>query len=314
PYGDIEYEPMPEQPMTGLNTFSGYWLPGDQVAVFARRERASMQVWEADQGYPGDPWYREFHKRDGSSGMPYWRITGGDCDLADKAFYDPERAQERVEAHADHYVGLIVDLLKEYQDATGYDGHIVVPFDTELFGHWWFEGIEWIKQVVKRMAQRPEIHRATAAEALAESPPEFTHALPESTWGAGGHYHVWMNPDVEFMWPIIHRAEARMEELVERVPTPATKLQERALNQAARELLLLEGSDWPFLVTTGQAKAYAIERFNTHVERFETLADAILAGALTEALVAEIEAIDNAFPTLDYRRFANRNERAGIRR
>ena len=115
-----------------------------------------------------------------------------------------------------------------------------------------------------------------------------------------------MNPQVEFMWPIIHRCEQRMEELVRRFPDPTSELQGRALAQAARELLLLEGSDWPFLVTTGQAKAWAIERFNLHVERFETLADMLVANALDEEAVEEIEDEDNLFEGIDYRHFKNR--------
>jgi 1,4-alpha-glucan branching enzyme len=160
------------------------------------------------------------------------------------------------------------------------------------------------------MAKGSGIRRATVGETVESNPPSHAYQLPESTWGAGGHYKVWMNPQVEFMWPIIHRCERRMEALVKRFPEPANETQRRALNQAARELLLLEGSDWPFLVTTGQAKAYAIDRFNEHVERFETLADALLAGAVTEAMIDEIADIDNAFADIDYREFRDRQQTA----
>jgi 1,4-alpha-glucan branching enzyme len=298
-YGKIEYIPMPEKPLSGLTTYHGYWLPENPVAVYARNERAGYQVWSADQGYPGDFWYREFHKKDGNSGMPYWRITGDRCDLVDKDFYNPAMAAQRVEENSDHYVRLIAELLSEYEKAQGEPGLVVVPFDTELFGHWWFEGVSWIKQVIKKMAQQGLVDRLTVGEIHEQMPPEHAYALPESTWGAGGHYHVWLNPDVEFMWPIIHRCEARMEALVEHRPTPVSPLERRALQQAARELLLLEGSDWPFLVTTGQAKVYAIDRFNEHVARFDELADAILSDSVSEELVAGIEAIDNLFPDID---------------
>lgn len=311
PYGAIEYVPMPERELTGLTTFQGYWLPENPVAVYARNETAGMQVWAVD-GYPGDPWYREFHKRDGNSGMQYWRVTGKNWDLAHKDFYNPQMAMQRVHENSDHYVGLIYDLLANYHAESGEEGVVVVPFDTELFGHWWFEGIEWIKQMIRKMAQGSGIRRATVSELLAQKEPELAYQLPESTWGAGGHFHVWMNPEVEFMWPIIHRCEQRMEALVRDIPQPRTDLEKRALAQAARELLLLEGSDWPFLVTTGQAKRYAMDRFNEHVERFDQLADAILAGTLTEKLVASIEDIDNAFGDIDYHVFADRQERASV--
>jgi 1,4-alpha-glucan branching enzyme len=215
-------------------------------------------------------------------------------------------ALQRVAINAEHYVGLLTEMLEAHLEKTGEQGHLVVPFDTELFGHWWFEGIGWIKQVIRLLAQGSGITRSTIGEHLDAHPPQIAVQLPESTWGAGGHYHVWLNPEVEFMWPIIHRSERRMEELARQIPTPANALQERALNQAARELLLLEGSDWPFLVTTGQAKVYAIDRFNTHVERFDALADALLTGTLDEAELESIEAIDNAFEGIDYRVFCDR--------
>ncbi|MEB3328691.1 MAG: 1,4-alpha-glucan branching protein domain-containing protein [Candidatus Sericytochromatia bacterium] len=310
-YGNIEYLEMPERPLSGLDTFHGYWLPEHPVAFYARNERAGWQVWSADMGYPGDPHYREFHKKDGNSGMPYWRITGPRCELEHKWFYHPESAAGRVEEHADHYVALIHDMLKGYHDANGEPGHVIVPFDTELFGHWWFEGIDWIKHVVRKMAGQLAIARVTVGELHEQAPPAHAFQLPESTWGAGGHYHVWLNPQVEWMWPVIHRCERRMEELVRMCAASDDALHQRALRQAAREVLLLEGSDWPFLVTTGQAKTYAIERFNEHVERFDALADALMAGTTTEDLVAGYEAIDNLFPAIDPGLFAARQERVG---
>lgn len=310
-YGNIEFLEMPERPLSGLDTFHGYWLPEHPVAFYARNERAGWQVWSADMGYPGDPWYREFHKRDGNSGMSYWRITGSHCELHDKDFYNPQMALQRIHEHSDHYVSLIHDMLKGYQDANGEPGHVVVPFDTELFGHWWFEGIEWIKQVVRKMAQGSGIRRVTIGELHTDAPPTHAFQLPESSWGAGGHYHVWMNPEVEWMWPIIHRCERRMEELVRMYPEPPSSLIARGLAQAARELLLLEGSDWPFLVTTGQARTYAIDRFNEHVERFDALADGLMTGAVSAETLESCEGIDNLFPDIDYRLFADRQEAAG---
>lgn len=298
-YGAIEYVPMPERPLTGLTTFSGYWLPELPVAYFARNDQAGYQVWSAERGYPGEPAYREFHKRDGHSGMKYWKVTGPQMDLAEKTFYDPSVALDRVHAHADHYVKLLEGMLEAHANANGGEaGLVVVPFDTELFGHWWFEGVAWIKEVVRRMAASHVACR-TVGEIMATSPPELAYQLPESTWGEGGHYHVWLNPKVEFMWPIVHRCERQMELLVDRFADSPDPLVKRALTQAGRELLLLEGSDWPFLVTTGQAKRYAIERFRAHVDRFEALADGLLAGAVDEAVLAEAEDHDNPFPDLD---------------
>ena len=82
---------------------------------------------------------------------------------------------------------------------------------------------------------------------------------------------------------------------------PEDKLMLRALNQLARENLLLQSSDWPFLITTWQAKDYATDRFNEHVDRFSLIADMIEDGNIDEAKLSEIESIDNCFPEIDYR-------------
>ena len=153
----------------------------------------------------------------------------------------------------------------------------------------------------------------TASRIIDEHAPARVLALPESSWGAGGGHFTWLNPDTEWMWPVIHKAERQMEELVAAYPN-AAGIQRDVLNQAARELLLLESSDWPFLVTTGQAKEYAIERFNEHVSRFESLAEFAAAGEnLTDeqrAHLAELHEADNPFAAIDYREFAERQGRA----
>jgi len=104
------------------------------------------------------------------------------------------------------------------------------------------------------------------------------------------------------MWPIIHATEKRIVDIVSKYEkVPEDKLMLRALNQLAREELLLQSSDWPFLITTWQAKDYATDRFREHVERFETIADMIESGSIDEGKLFEIENIDNCFDNIDYR-------------
>ncbi len=142
----------------------------------------------------------------------------------------------------------------------------------------------------------------TAAEYLDKYPPKKAISIPESSWGQGGHYWVWQNSQVEWMWPIIHACEKRICEIAAKYEKqPEDKLLLRALNQLGRENLLLQSSDWPFLVTTWQARDYAKDRFKEHVERFETIADMIDKGIIDEAKLQEIESIDNCFDQIDYR-------------
>ena len=73
------------------------------------------------------------------------------------------------------------------------------------------------------------------------------------------------------------------------------------LNQLAREIMLMQSSDWQFLVTTGQAREYAIQRFSQHLERFDKLADSLDAKTPDIAYAGELYNLDNIFPDIDYR-------------
>jgi 1,4-alpha-glucan branching enzyme len=241
--------------------------------------------------------------------MQYWRISGPRVDLGAKRPYEPHRAEERVGENARHFAWLVSDLLQAYNKETGRFGVISAAYDTELFGHWWFEGVAWLKEVLRELAKSETVTTTTATRIVTEHGPDRVLSLPESSWGSGGNHSTWLNPETQFMWPVIHEAERTMEELVAAYPAAAGD-DLRLLSQITRELLLLESSDWPFLVTTGQAKEYAIERFRDHVARFDQLVAMLRQGApLTgeQALfLSSLEERDNPFPDVDYRVFAAR--------
>jgi 1,4-alpha-glucan branching enzyme len=298
-YGTIEYIPAASRKPTGLDTFEAFWLKEYPVAVMGRHEQAGYQVWSADHGYPGDGNYREFHKKDDKSGLHYWRLTSKNTDLGFKQLYNPEQAMERVHENSDHYVGLVQQILTDHLRSTHSPGLVLASFDTELFGHWWFEGITWIKEVIKKLRQYTAVTMQTASEYLEANPPGKAIELPESSWGAGGHFQVWFNNQTDWMWPIIHDCEKKMQE-TEAHHRDGGALVDRALNQALRELLLLQSSDWPFLITTGQASQYAKERFDGHVDRFKQLTGMISSGQIDEAKLHEFENIDNCFPNISH--------------
>jgi len=289
-------------------TYLPYWVQTPQVAVIGRNNRTSMQVWSADWGYPGDYNYREFHKKDGISGLQYWKVTGANAGLAYKEHYDPSLAAQRVAEHSSHYAHLIEDLITTFYQERGEFGIIAAAYDAELFGHWWFEGVDWLKQVLRHLSQSELVELTTAGEFINKHPPQDVLAIPESSWGMGGGHFTWQNADTDWMWPIIHSAELRMEELVARYPQTDGALKE-VLSQSARELILLQSSDWPFLITTGQAEAYAKSRFLEHVNRFEQLADIAESGRVDEAaltLCRKLGELDKIFPGIDYCSFAKR--------
>jgi 1,4-alpha-glucan branching enzyme len=219
--------------------------------------------------------------------------------------YDPVLAFNQTKHHADHFVSLINDLLRDqFEKSNDPDNLVMVSFDTELYGHWWFEGVSWLKHVIRAMHSSQNVEIETSSGYLQKHPPKQAIELPESTWGQGGHYWVWRNQHTDWMWPIIHSAETRFRHITKELPSAAKgSLEEKVLDQALRELLLLQSSDWPFLVTTFQAKDYAIERFEGHVERFNKLCDMIVNAQLSEEGLAEIVDVDNPFPSIDYRWF-----------
>ncbi len=302
-YRDIQYIPLPNRGNTGLTTHEAYWLKDYPVAVIGRNNRASFQVWSAAHGYPGDGLYREFHRKDANSGMKYWRLTSKDAELGDKMMYDPVLAQNQTKMHADHFVSLVHDLLKEHYNKTQETNLVMVSFDTELYGHWWFEGVTWLKHVIKMLHECEGVAVESAGTYLENNPPQQAIELPESTWGQGGHYWVWHNQHTAWMWPVIHQCEVRMRKLVQKYPNETEPLKVEVLNQCLRELLLLQSSDWPFLVTTFQAKDYAVERFEKHVAFFNELCEMMETGKIDKSKLTASEAVDNPFPNIDYRWF-----------
>ncbi|AAL81517.1 DUF1957 domain-containing protein [Pyrococcus furiosus DSM 3638] len=291
-YGEI----LPEK--TKKSTLRPYFLKNG-IAVFARNRETGIQVWSADIGYPGDFWYREFHKKAEKSGGQYWRVTSKEIDLGGKEPYVPEKAMERVEEHARHFISLVSSLLEEFKKKEGEYGIVVAPYDTELFGHWWFEGVKWLGKVLE-LAEKLGIKTTTISEFLDNfDGKRYEIELPEGSWGMFGTHYTWWNPEVEWTWPIIHLAEDRMVALASKY-LGRDELTDRTLDQLGRELLLIESSDWQFLITTKQAKKYAKKRILEHAHIFHRLANSlevyVKTGEFPEMeLLEEAEDKDNVF-------------------
>ncbi|HZH90869.1 MAG TPA: 1,4-alpha-glucan branching protein domain-containing protein [Pyrinomonadaceae bacterium] len=311
---------------------SGVYAPvklANGVAAFARDMETSRQVWSSLVGYPGDESYREFYRdigwdapleyllphlhADGARrylGLKYHRVTGRDVPLSDKQPYRPRRALRRAAIHAAHFVDERIKQCARQRDALG--GHaplITSPYDAELFGHWWFEGVHFLAHVFRELARRrDEIETLSPADYLAAPGLRLqTQRLSPSSWGAEGYYKVWLNDTNAWLYPEQHFAEARMTALANQHPVPPEDaLALRALKQAARELLLAQSSDWAFQIAHATTVEYAARRFRSHIARFHALADDIERGEIDTTRLAEIEARDNIFSELDYRAYRSR--------
>jgi 1,4-alpha-glucan branching enzyme len=257
---------------------------GHAVAFF-RDPRTTLQVWSREHGYPGDVLYLEFHKKHFPGGLRYWRITDGARDLGTKDLYDPEAAARQVDTQADHFV----ELVRDTAAAAGPAAVVVSPYDAELFGHWWFEGPAWLGAVMRRFGAAG-VTPVTLAEALEAAPPRTTVALPEGSWGEGGDHRVWLNPDTEWTWDRVYSAEAEWVDLLRHADHPGGPELRRVLAQAGRELLLLEASDWQFLITTWAARDYAERRVAEHYAEFKRLAE--IARTLAGGTPLTVEAAD----------------------
>lgn len=250
-------------------------LPGAIPIVFSRDRKTSEQVWSGDVGYPGGAEYLDFHKKHHDSGLRYWKVTGHQIDIAAKQQYNTSATEERLKQNALHFVSLVRQTLTKHLLQTGKTGVVCSPFDTELFGHWWFEGPRFLEKVLEQLSSDDDIKLSNCAEIVDRTPGPEVIALPEGSWGEGGGHYVWLNQKVAWTWSDIYDLEKRFLEILEDykiVKKPASFLT-KILQQAARELLLLESSDWQFLITTGSAADYSTDRFKTHSDRLEKLLD-----------------------------------------
>jgi 1,4-alpha-glucan branching enzyme len=276
------------------------------VYAFARHPKVSEQVWSGAIGYPGDGAYLEFHRKHGEKGLRYHKVTSTKTPLSDKHPYYPDDIQGKVFEHAQHFCNVVRDTLREYRHRTGRYGTVVAPFDAELFGHWWFEGPLFLRDVILTLANDPEVTLRTAEEALYHRPPDKVMRLQEGSWGAHGNHSVWINEKTRWMWEIEYRAEGRLLKLLHELPWKTNAVVREALERAARELVLLQASDWPFVVSTGGAVDYGIERLSLHATRFEraaAIAEKLAAGEALDELarvqIAEIDTHDSVFQTID---------------
>ena len=243
-------------------------------AAFARDAEICRQVWCGFVGYPADGVYLEFHKKHGSrQGLRYWKVTDRRVGLDGKQLYYPNDVAGKIYEHAKHFCYEVKRRLSDYYHRTGRRGVVVACFDAELFGHWWFEGPRFLRDVLLTINADPEVELSTPEAYLEKNPPDKFVSLSEGSWGEGGDHRVWTNQKVDWMWPIEYRCEVLFGKLTYHLPWRKHRALRQILEKAGRELLLLQASDWPFIIARDQADDYGVKRFMGHVARFECLTD-----------------------------------------
>ena len=289
------------------------------VAAFARDAESSKQVWSASEGYPGDPAYREFYRDIGydldaryvgpyiqptgerkNTGFKYYRITG---DGDHKEPYDAAAARERAAQHAANFQVNRAQQIEWLAGQMKRPPIVLAPYDAELFGHWWWEGPQFLDFVLRKSVYDQHVYTLTTPGAyLCEHATQQLCELALSSWGDRGYASVWLNERNDWVYPHLHMAQTRMTRLADE-GGETSGVAARALAQAGRELLLAQASDWPFLMSTGTAVDYATRRVRRHLHRFTRLYEQIRDDRVDTAWLRSVEQQDNLFPELDVRVF-----------
>lgn len=291
------------------------------VAVFARDPESSQQVWSDQIGYPGDFDYREYYSDIGfeldiedvapylldgqtriNTGIKYHRVTGKQ---SLKAIYDPEMAKAKAHEHAQDFLTKRQQQFNRLQGIVKQPPIIVAPYDAELFGHWWFEGTFWLESVLRLASEQSAgIELLSASDFLIQNPLQQTAIPAQSSWGDQGYSSYWLNETNDWIYPLLHTAELEMEQLAYDLQgLTLTTLQQRALQQAVRSLLLAQASDWPFMMKAGTTTAYAHKRVTDHLARFNYLHDCIRKNRINERYLSALEIMDKLFPSVDFRNY-----------
>jgi len=276
------------------------------VAILTRDPKTSLQVWSGEHGYPGDGNYLEFHKKHFPGGLRYWKITSSKADLGSKEEYNIDNVDDRLRENAGHFKQLVKDILSKEQNNDNPFPVLVAPYDTELLGHWWFEGPRWIYYVLRWMNEDPEMMLATGSEMIDQTLPETIVSIPEGSWGKAGFHWVWLNEDTKWTWQHIYEDEQKFAELIDKYGQNKDATLQRILKQIARELLLEESSDWQFLITTQSARDYAEIRIAEHHDKFKELVNVldnyISTGSISQSefnLLTDLEQRDAVFDDID---------------
>ena len=291
-------------------------VSNEGIVAFGRDLESSRQVWSSINGYPGDYNYREFYKDIGyetdyeyikpyiahngvrvPTGIKYHRITG-DSDYKD--YYNPEWAMDSVYKQAGHFFDCRQKQINDISDYMDNPPIILCPYDAELYGHWWYEGPDWLYVLFKKIYyDKCNFNLITPGQYIDKYPNMQVSNPCRSSWGANGYSEVWLNQTNDYVHRHLHVAGDRMVELAHLYPN-AKGLIKKALNQCARELLLAQSSDWLFIITNGTMVDYAKKRIKDHIGRFTKLYNSIKENNIDENFLKDISKKDAIFPDIDY--------------
>jgi len=283
------------------STFAPRKIRESAVVACARNLDVTYRVWSPTGGYPTGKWYRDFYHYDIEVGFKNWRVTSIRKSVSEKRPYEPERAAAAARADAEDFASLIAGTLDEHERATGTEGHVVAAYDTELFGHWWYEGPVFLEHLFRVLRETPGVRARSLRGALELLPDPEPVDLVAGSWGFRKDDRSWVAPETEDMWESLGEVEADTIRFIDKF-RDAGPGRRAALAQLMREAMLMQSSDWPFMVLRGRNIDYARERFFGHRDRWNHLVE-LLRSRIPDDLIARRTAIvedqDNILPLLD---------------
>lgn len=278
-------------------------VDGTDVVAFGRDLEVTYRVWSPRAGYPGGPHYRDFHTFDHTTGLKPARVTGRRVAPQDKKPYDPTRAAAAVARDAADFVAVVRARLDDLRRRHGRPGLVVSAFDTELFGHWWHEGPDWLAAVLTALPAAG-VRVTTLRGAVEAGHVGEPVVLPASSWGSGKDWRVWdgaVEPAVRDV--VADNADVATRLLAAVDGAAPTAGRDATLDALATQAALALSSDWAFMVTKDSAAHYARRRAAEHRDRVRELTDLLPAGRHAEAAAraAAFSAQDDVFGRLDAR-------------
>lgn len=312
-HGILHASPRPK-----YGVFAPIFCPSG-VAAFGRDVESSKQVWSSVEGYPGDYNYREFYRDVGydldydyirpyvspdgirvNTGIKYYRITG---DSDHKEPYVRSWAMERAASHAGNFMFNREKQIEHLYNFMGRKPLVIAPYDAELYGHWWYEGPEFLNFFVRKVAfDQNTIRLAAPSDYFKEYPVNQVATPSFSSWGWKGYSETWLSGANDWIYRHLHKATLRMSELANRFRNQ-NGLVGRALKQATRELYLAQSSDWAFIMHTGTMVPYAVKRTKDHILNFTRLYEDLMKNHVDEDFLRDLEHKNNIFPNVEYHMF-----------
>lgn len=309
-HGILHANPRPK-----YGAYAPIVCPDSGVSVFCRDKESSEQVWSSIVGYPGNPNYREYYRDIGydlpqdyikdyvqpdgtrkNTGIKYYSVTGK---TNKKLPYNLEMADQTAQLNAQDFLIKRQKQIQNLYNIMGRSPIVLSPYDAELYGHWWFEGPKFLNYLIRYASTQDVYKMTTPSEYLENNPVNQLSQPSPSSWGAKGYNSFWLNPNNDHIYRHLNNIAEKMVQCAYMYQTPYP-LQERALNQMARELLLAQSSDWAFIMQTGTMPEYAEKRTKTHLHRFNKLYEMVMRSEIDSEWLDKIEYIDNIFPEIDY--------------